>query len=142
MTAGELSLSEEDLAYTAKNPAQRVEVFLRIADRRVEAARKALKNSPDSDIESSLKGYLSAFQGAQMGVSWGQSLGMNMQRQATAISKATRRHLLILEKLESTASQEQRGPLLRIKQALTRELTSADSDVAGCAKAEPTLIAK
>lgn len=143
MITDHLSPAEEELAYSAKSPAERVEVLLRIADRRVEATRKALRTNPSANVEASLKGYMSALDGAQMAVSWGQSLGMNMQRQLGAIGKTSRKHIIILGKLESTAASVQRSSLLRIKQALTDKLTSRDFDLAvGATKLQEPLSEK
>src|SRR5262245_38765326 len=43
MTDDRLFPSEEEQAYSAKTPAERVTAFLRIADRKLEAARKTVK---------------------------------------------------------------------------------------------------
>jgi hypothetical protein len=117
-----LAPGEEELAYSAKSPAERVTAFLRIADRKLQAARKAVKQNPSADVASSLQGYLSAFEGAEMSVSWGQSLEMDMHRQVAAIGKTSRKHLLILAKLESAMVGPPRNLLLQVKEALSRKL--------------------
>ena len=45
-----LSLAEEELAYAAKSPTERVAVFLKIADRKMEAAKKLRKTGSIEEI--------------------------------------------------------------------------------------------
>ena len=113
-----LSLAEEELAYRAKSPTERVVVFLKIADRKMEAAKKIRKTGSMEDIASCLRGYSSALQGAVTAVAWGEDLGTNMQRQTTAIRKAMRRHAEILNKLESASPPGAKPSILQVRAAL------------------------
>ena len=97
-----LSPAEEEFAYGTKNPTDRVAAFLKIADRKMETAKRFCKAGSLDEMKMSLSGYGSALQGALMAVAWGEDVGANMQRQETAIRKTIRRHSDILNKLEST----------------------------------------
>jgi hypothetical protein len=119
-----LSLAEEELAYAAKSPTERVAVFLKIADRKMEAAKKLRKTGSMEDIASCLRGYSSALQGAVTAVAWGEDVGTNMQSQTTAIRKAMRRHADILNKLENTSTSGPRPAILQVRAALANAETS------------------
>jgi hypothetical protein len=119
-----LSLAEEELAYAAKSPAERVAVFLKIADRKMEAAKKLPKAGSMDDIASCLRGYSSALEGAVRAVAWGEDVGTNMQRQTAAIRKAMRRHADILNKLENTATSGPRPAILQVRAALASAETA------------------
>ncbi|MCI0622722.1 MAG: hypothetical protein L0387_13860 [Acidobacteria bacterium] len=112
-----LSPSEEEFAYATKSPAERVAAFLKIADRKMETAKRLQKTGSFEAIVACLRGYSSALHGAVMAVSWGENLGSDMQRQTAAINKATRRHSAILKKLEGTATAGQE-PMHQIREAL------------------------
>ena len=112
-----LSLAEEESAYATKSPTERVAAFLKIADRKMDAAKKIRKTGSMEEIASCLRGYSAALQGAVTAVAWGEDLGTNMQRQTTAIRKAMRRHADILNKLENNSSGP--GPaILQVRAAL------------------------
>jgi hypothetical protein len=113
-----LSSAEEELAYAAKSPTERVAAFLKIADRKMEAAKKLHKSGSIEDIALCLRGYSSALQGAVTAVAWGEDLGTNMQRQTTAIRKAMRRHADILNKLESASPSRHKTSILQVRAAL------------------------
>jgi hypothetical protein len=113
-----LSLVEEEFAYATKNPTARVAAFLKIADRKVETARRLHKAGSFEDMARSLSGYSSALQGAITAVAWGEDVGTNMQRQEAAIRKAIRRHADILKKLESTPKPEPKNAILQARAAL------------------------
>jgi hypothetical protein len=113
-----LSSAEEELAYAAKSPMERVSVFLKIADRKMEAAKKLHKSGSVEDITHCLQGYSSALQGAVTAVTWGEDLGTNMQRQTVAIRKAMRRHADILNKLENTSPGAPTPSILQVRAAL------------------------
>ena len=113
-----LSLAEEEFAYATKNPTDRVAAFLKICDRKMEAARKLGKAGSSEDIARCLRGYGSALQGAVTAVSWGEDRGTNMQRQADAIRKVLRKHAAILKKLETAASPGQQASILQARAAL------------------------
>jgi hypothetical protein len=113
-----LSSAEEELAYAAKSPTERVAAFLKIADRKMEAAKKLHKSRSSEDIALCLRGYSSALQGAITAVAWGEDLGTNMQRQTTAIRKAMRRHSDILNKLESASPSRPKTSILQVRAAL------------------------
>ena len=117
-TEDRLSLAEEELAYAAKSPTERVAVFLKIADRKMEAAKKLRKAGSMEDIAACLRGYSSALQGAVTAVAWGEDLGTNMQRETAAIRKAMRRHADILNKLENTSTSVPRPAILQVRAAL------------------------
>lgn len=120
-----LSLAEEEYAYATKNPTARVAAFLKIADRKMETAKRLHKAGAFEDMGRSLGGYSSALQGAIMAVAWGEDLGTNMQRQEGAIRKAIRRHADILKKLESTSKAEPKPAILQARAALTSAEASA-----------------
>jgi len=109
-----LSPAEEEFAYATKNPTDRVAAFLKIADRKMETAKRFRKAGSLDEMNMSLSGYGSALQGALMAVAWGEDVGANMQRQEIAIRKTIRRHSDILNKLESTLPT---GPNPAITQA-------------------------
>ena len=113
-----LSSAEEELAYAAKSPTERVTAFLKIANRKMEAAKKLQKAGAIEDLAVCLRGYSSALQGAVTAVAWGEDLGTNMQRQTTAIRKAMRRHADILNKLESASSSASKPSILQVRAAL------------------------
>jgi hypothetical protein len=113
-----LSFAEEELAYAAKSPTERVAAFLKIADRKMEAAKKLHKTRSSEDIALCLRGYSSALQGAITAVAWGEDVGTNMQRQASAIRKAMRRHADILNKLENAPSSGPKPSILQVRAAL------------------------
>ena len=113
-----LSSAEEELAYAAKSPTERVAAFLKIANRKMEAAKKLQKAGAIEDLAVCLRGYSSALQGAVTAVAWGEDLGTNMQRQTTAIRKAMRRHADILNKLESASSSASKPSILQVRAAL------------------------
>lgn len=117
-TEDRLSAAEEEFAYATKNPSDRVAAFLKIADRKMEAARRLRKTGSIEDIAMCLRGYSSALQGAVMAVTWGQDLGANMQRQEAAIRKAIRRHADILNKLESASPPGPKPSILQVRAAL------------------------
>ena len=119
-----LSTAEEEFAYATKSPTDRVAAFLKIADRKMEAAKRLRKAGSIEEMALSLRGYSSALQGAVMAVAWGGDLGANMQRQAAAIRKATRRHADILNKLESALPPGPKPAILQARAAL------ASADVA------------
>jgi hypothetical protein len=119
-----LSLAEEELAYAAKSPTERVAVFLKIADRKMEAAKKLRKTGSTEEIASCLRGYSSALQGAVTAIAWGEDLGTNMQRETAAIRKAMRRHADILNKLENTSTSGPRPAILQVRAALATAETS------------------
>ena len=123
-TEDRLSLAEEELAYRAKSPTERVAVFLKIADRKMEAAKKIRKTGSMEEIASCLRGYSSALQGAVTAVAWGEDVGTNMQSQTTAIRKAVRRHADILNKLESTSTSEPKPAILQVRAALASAETA------------------
>jgi hypothetical protein len=113
-----LSSAEEELAYAANGPTERVAAFLKIANRKMEAAKKLQKAGTIEDLAVCLRGYSSALQGAVTAVAWGEDLGTNMQRQTTAIRKAMRRHADILNKLESASSSASKPSILQVRAAL------------------------
>ena len=113
-----LSSAEEELAYAAKSPTERVAAFLKIANRKMEAAKKLHKSGSSEDIAQCLSGYSSALQGAVTAVAWGEDLGTNMQRQTTAIRKALRRHADILNKLERASPSGPKPSILQVRAAL------------------------
>lgn len=118
LAADRLSAAEEETAYAAKSPAERVAVFLKIADRKIEAARKPHKLGKTEEVSRCLRGYSSALQGAVTAISWGEDLGTNMQRQAIAIRKAIRRHADILNKLENAWPSGSNTSILQVRAAL------------------------
>ena len=113
-----LSIAEEEQAYAAKSPTERVAAFLKIANRKMEAARKLHKAGSTEDLATCLRGYSSALQGAVTAVAWGEDTGTNMQRQTAAIRKAMRRHADILNKLESASSSASKPCILQVRAAL------------------------
>ena len=113
-----LSPAEEEFAYATKNPTDRVAAFLKIADRKVETAKRFRKAGSLDDMNMSLCGYGSALQGAVMAVAWGEDIGTNMQRQEIAIRKTIRRHSDILNKLESTLPPGPNPTILQARAAL------------------------
>ena len=113
-----LSPDEEELAYAAKTPSERVAAFLKIADRKMEGAKKLHKSGSMEDIAQCLRGYSAALHGAVTAVAWGEDTGTNMQRQTAAIRKAMRRHAEILNKLESTSSSASKPSILQVRAAL------------------------
>ncbi len=113
-----LSSAEEELAYAAKTPSERVAAFLKIADRKMEAAKKLHKAGSIEDLALCLRGYSSALQGAVTAVAWGEDTGTNMQRQTAAIRKAMRRHAEILNKLEGASSSASKSSILQVRAAL------------------------
>ena len=119
-----LSSVEEESAYAAKSPTERVAAFLKIADRKMEAAKKLHKSGPSEDIASCLRGYSSALQGAVTAVAWGEDLGTNMQRQTTAIRKAMRRHADILNKLDNASTSAPKPAILQVRAALASAETA------------------
>ena len=119
-----LSSVEEELAYAAKSPTDRVAAFLKIANRKMEAAMKLHKAGATEDLAVCLRGYSSALQGAVTAVAWGEDLGTNMQRQTTAIRKAMRRHADILNKLESASSSASKPSILQVRAALASAETA------------------
>ena len=124
-TEDRLSPAEEELAYAAKSPTDRVAVFLKIADRKMETAKRLHKAGSFEGMALSLRGYSSALQGAVMAVAWGEDLGANMQRQEAAIRKAIRRHADILNKLESASPPGPKPSILQVRAALaSAELAS------------------
>lgn len=120
-----LSLAEEEYAYATKNPTARVAAFLKIADRKMETAKRLHKAGLFEDMARSLGGYSSSLQGAIMAVAWGEDLGTNMQRQEGAIRKAIRRHADILKKLESASKPEPKPAILQARAALASAEASA-----------------
>jgi hypothetical protein len=117
-TEDRLSPAEEGFAYATKSPSDRVAAFLKIADRKMEAAKRLRKTGSIEDIAVCLRGYSSALQGAVMAVAWGEDLGANMQRQEAAIRKAMRRHADILNKLESASPPGAKPSILQVRAAL------------------------
>ena len=117
-TEDRLSPAEEEFAYSTKSPADRVAAFLKIADRKMEAAKRLHKAASFEGIAQSLCGYSSAIQGASLAVAWGKDLGTNMQRQEAAIRKAIRRHADILNKLESASPPASKPSILQARAAL------------------------
>jgi len=117
-TEDRLSPAEEEFAYATKSPTDRVAAFLKIADRKMETAKRLHKAGSFGGMSPSLRGYSSALQGAVMAVAWGEDLGANMQRQETAIRKAIRRHADILNKLESASPPGSRPSILQVRAAL------------------------
>jgi hypothetical protein len=113
-----LSSAEEELAYAAKTPSERVAAFLKIANRKMDAARKLHKAGSIEDLALSLRGYSSALQGAITAVAWGEDTGVNMQRQTATIRKAMRRHAEILKQLEGTPSSASKPSILQVRAAL------------------------
>ena len=99
-------------------------VFLKIADRKMEAAKKIRKTGSMDEIASCLRGYSAALQGAVTAVAWGEDLGTNMQSQTTAIRKAMRRHADILNKLESTSTSVLKPAILQVRAALASAETA------------------
>jgi hypothetical protein len=114
----------KNVAYATKNPSDRVAAFLKIADRKMEAAKRLRKTGSIEDITMCLRGYSSALQGAVMAVTWGQDLGANMQRQEAAIRKAIRRHADILNRLESASPPGPKPSILQVR-ATPRVLNSS-----------------
>ena len=123
-TEDRLSPAEEEFAYATKSPSDRVAAFLKIADRKMEAAKRLRKTGSIEDIAVCLRGYSSALQGAVMAVAWGEDLGTNMQRQTTAIRKAMRRHADILNKLENASPSGPRTSILQVRAALASAETA------------------
>ena len=119
-----LSSAEEESAYAAKTPTERVAAFLKIANRKMEAAKKLHKSGSSEDIASCLRGYSSALQGAVTAVAWGEDLGTNMQRQTSAIRKAMRRHADILNKLENASPSGPTRSILQVRDALASAETA------------------
>ena len=119
-----LSVADEELAYAAKSPTERVATFLKIADRKMEAAKRLHKSGSIEEIASCLRGYSSALQGAVTAVAWGEDLGTNMQRQTTAIRKAMRRHADILNKLENASPSGPKASILQVRAALASAATA------------------
>ena len=117
-TEDRLSRTEEEFAYATKNASDRVAAFLKIPDRKMEAAKRLRKTGSIEDIAVCLRGYSSALQGAVMAVAWGEDLGANMQRQEAAIRKAIRRHADILNKLESASPPGPKPSILQVRAAL------------------------
>ena len=113
-----LAPAEEELAYAAKSPSERVAAFLKIADRKMEGAKKLHKSGSMEDIAQYLRGYSAALQGAITAVAWGEDTGTNMQRQTAAIRKAIRRHAEILNKLEGASSSASKPSILQGRAAL------------------------
>src|SRR5262245_8364394 len=113
-----LSPAEEEFAYATRSPTNRVAAFLKIADRKMEAAKRLHKAGSFEEMTLSLRGYTSALQGAVMAVAWGEDTGANMQRQETAIRKTIRRHADILTKLESSLPPESKTTILQVRAAL------------------------
>ena len=115
-----LSAAEEEFAYAAKSPTGRVAAFLKIADRKMETAKRLQKAGSFEEMDSSLRGYSSALQGAVMAVAWGEDLGASMQREETTIRKAMRRHADILKKLETATPTRPQPAILQARAALAR----------------------
>ena len=113
-----LSPAEEEFAYAAKNPGNRVAAFLKIADRKMEAAKRFHKAGSPQEMALSLRGYTPALQGAVVAVAWGEDLGANMQRQEAAIRKTIRRHADILRKLEIALPPDSQPAILQVRAAL------------------------
>ncbi|MBM3803783.1 MAG: hypothetical protein FJW26_15890 [Acidimicrobiia bacterium] len=118
MTEDRLSPAEEEFAYAAKRPAQRVAAFLRIADRKVEAAKRLRGREAYAAMAQTLCGYRSALQGASVAVAWGRDLGMDMQRQEAAIRRVLQKHAAILNKLEDSMPPESKPAILQARNAL------------------------
>ncbi len=123
-----LTSMEENLAYSAKGPAERVSIFLNIANRKIESARKIIRSNSNNDLESSLRGYLPAMKGARMGVCWGQSIGLNMRPQQDRIDQMVRKHRIKLAELEKAATGEPRSEISRIRLALEKQLVEERAD--------------
>ncbi len=119
-----LTTAEEDYAYNAKTPCQRVKAFLKIADAKVESAKRALKKDASSEVSLFLRGYSVALEGAWMGVSWGQTKGTDMTESIHAIEKATQRHSETLQKLEVNSSLTQQETLSQIQNAVKKNQKS------------------
>lgn len=113
-----LNTQEEELVYAAKNPAARVTVCLRIAERKIETAKRLQRSNSKAILAETLKGYLAAVQGANLGVSWGTSLGEDMRRQSATIAKTVKKHAAVLERLGSLATAEERPALLKMHDIL------------------------
>ena len=129
-----LTIAEEDYAYNAKNPCQRVKAFLKIADIKVESVRKALRKDTSSDVSLLLRGYSTALEGAWMGVSWGRAKGTDMTESIHAIEKATQRHLTTLQKLEAHSRLSQQETLAQIQSAVTKSQKSEQELLAAVKK--------
>jgi hypothetical protein len=119
-----LKLSEEEYAYATSNPAARVTAFLKIADNKILAAKRLQKSNPNASLMEPLKGYYAALEGANLGVSWGKDLGVDMRRQNSAIAKLVRRHAGILERLGANASPQERQVLLEMRNFLLTQTVS------------------
>lgn len=117
-TEDRLSPAEEESAYATKSPTDRVAAFLKIADRKMEIAKRLHKAGSFEEMALSLRGYSPALQGAVMAVAWGEDLGANMQRQEAAIRKAIRRHAEILNKLENALPPGPKPAILQVRAAL------------------------
>jgi hypothetical protein len=113
-----LSPAEEELAYTAKSPGDRVAAFVKIADRKIGAARRFHKAGSFDAMALSLRGYSAAIQGAMVAVAWGEELGANMQRQQSVIRKTVHRHAGILNKLETASDSTPQPAILQVRAAL------------------------
>lgn len=119
-----LTTAEEDYAYNANTPGQRVKAFLKIADAKVESAKRALKRDASPDVSVFLRGYSTALEGAWMGISWGQAKGTDMTESIHAIEKATRRHSRTLQTLEANSNLTQRETLCQIQSAVKKSQQS------------------
>ncbi|MSO22067.1 MAG: hypothetical protein EXQ58_02175 [Acidobacteria bacterium] len=117
-TEDRLSTAEEEFAYATKSPTGRVAAFLKIADPKMETAKRLHKGRSTEDMALSLRGYSSALQGAVVAVAWGQDLGANMQPQEAAIRKAIRRHADILSRLENALPPGAKPAILQARAAL------------------------
>lgn len=113
-----LSPPEEEHAYGTMNPSARVAAFLKIADRKIENARRLQKANPDTPLAEALKGYLAAVEGAIRGVSWGKDRGEDMRRQSDSVARTIGRHARELRRLGSTVETPDRPFLLQLRQAL------------------------
>ena len=113
-----LSSADEDFAYATKRPTDRVAAFLKIANRKIDAAKRIHKLGSFEDMTLSLCGYSSAIEGAFMAVAWGEDLGADMHRQEATIRKTIGRHRDILNKMQHPLPSESLPPILKAKPPL------------------------
>jgi hypothetical protein len=123
-----LTLLEENYAYGTKTPSQRVKAFLKIAEDKFQLVKKNAQQGSAADISTPFLGYSTAIEGAWMGVSWGQAVGVSTADSVRAIQKTTKKHLEGVRKLQATANPSQREVLAHILDKLLQiqNLESAD----------------
>jgi hypothetical protein len=124
-----LTVVEENYAYSAKAPSQRVKAFLRVAESKVQQVKTSVRKDSAADVAAAFSGYSTAIKGAWMGVSWGLALRTDMTDSIRAIQRSTQKHVDILRKLEATASPSQREALAQILSTVVRVQNSESTSL-------------